>query len=86
MNAKHLIPTLTLVLAAGAALTALSRGTADPTSPAPSPACDIQAAAPVIPGAAVTKAQTVMDIAPAGIPRVVVIGKRPGAGPTAVRP
>lgn len=85
MNAKHLILTLTLILAAGAALAALSRGAADPISSAPSPECDVQASAPAIPRVAVTGAQTDMDIVPAGIPRVVVIGKRPAAGASAVR-
>lgn len=79
MNAKHLILTLTLILAAGAALAALNRGAADPTSSAPSPECVVQASAPAIPRVAVSGPQTDMDTVPAAVPRVVVIGKRPGA-------
>ena len=77
MKSRHLIATLSLTLAAGAAAAALSRGTAEPAPQGAQP-CMEQVAADAIPRVVVTATRA--------IPRVVVIGHRPAATLAANRP
>ena len=77
MKSRHLIATLSLTLAAGAAAAALSRGSAEPVSQAAQP-CMEQVADDRIPRVVVTATREV--------PRVVVIGHRRAAALVANRP
>jgi hypothetical protein len=77
MKSRHLVITLSLTLAAGAAAAALSRGTAEPASQASEP-CMEQVSYGAIPRVVITAAHE--------IPRVVVIGHRPAAALAANRP
>jgi Flp pilus assembly protein CpaB len=77
MKSRHLIVTLSLALAAGAAAAALSRGGAEPASQAAQP-CMEQPAADGIARVVVTATRE--------IPRIVVIGQRPAAALAANRP
>ena len=76
MKSRHLIVTLSLALAAGAAAAALSRGSAEPALQAVQP-CMEQVAEDAIPRVVVTATREV--------PRVVVIGHRPAAALAANR-
>lgn len=85
MNAKHLILTLCLTLAAGAAPATFSPGAADPARSNRVAACDHQASAGAIPQVVITARRGQADAAAVQIPRVVVTGYRPDAAPVAAR-
>ena len=76
MKAKHLILTLSLTLAAGAAAAALSRGAADPARQNPVTECDDQASTGAIPRVVITARRDRVDAAGGDIPRVIVTGRR----------
>ena len=82
MNAKHLILTLSLTLAAGAAASALTGTSGDPALPVPAAGCDDQAADHAIARVVITAPRHAVDGA---IPRIVVIGHRPGPALAAAR-
>jgi hypothetical protein len=77
MKSRHLVITLSLTLAGGAAAAALSRGTVEPASQASQP-CMEQVSEDAIPRVVVTATRE--------IPRVVVIGHQPAATLAAHRP
>lgn len=77
MKSRYLIVTLSLALAAGAAAAALSRGNAEPASPAAQP-CMEQPGPEGIARVVITARRE--------IPRVVVIGHRPAAALAANTP
>ncbi len=85
MNAKHLILTLSLTLAAGAAAAALIRGAAVPVKLTPVAECGDQASEGAIPRVVVTARRDQVDAAAVEIPRVVITGHRAGAALAAVR-
>jgi hypothetical protein len=76
MKSRHLIVTLSLALAAGAAAAALSRGSAEPATQAAQPCME----------QAVEGIARVVITATREIPRVVVIGHRPAAALAANTP
>ena len=72
MNAKRLISVLTLALAAGAAVAAISYRPAAPAE------ADCEGAAPAIPRVVVTASRAHADATP--VARVVVVARRANAG------
>lgn len=84
MNAKHLILTLSLTLAAGAAA-ALSRSAGDLRNMTSAVECGDQASEGAIPRVVVTARRDQVDAAAVQIPRVVITGHRAGATLAAVR-
>ena len=76
MNAKHLILTLSLTLAAGAAAAAFSRGAADRANPVPVAECDGEVSTAAIARVVITARRDQVDAAGGEIPRIVVTGRR----------
>ena len=79
MNAKHLVATLSLMLAAGAAFAALRHGPVEPPRAAPMVDCgDVPAVA--IPRVVVTAHRDGVQAADAPVARVVVTARRSASG------
>lgn len=80
MNARHLIVTLALLFAAGAAVAALKHGPVEAPRAAGAAEC-AETAAPVIPRVVITARRAHADAAEAPIARVVVTARRSQTGP-----
>ena len=79
MNAKHLIATLSLMLAAGATLAALKHGNVEVPRSMRAAGC-AEVSAPAVPRVVVTARRDQAQSAEAPVPRVVVTARRSQTG------
>lgn len=79
MNARHLIATLTLMLAAGATLAALNHGRVEAPRSMPAAEC-AEGSEAAIPRVVVTARRDQAQSAEAPVPRVVVTARRSQTG------